>query len=54
MPGWIIVLILLIAAVIGSIVSIVREKKAGKCSCGHKCGACSSCACACVKKGMKK
>ncbi len=53
MPSWIIVLILLIAAVIGSIYSIIKDKRQGKCSCGHKCGACASCAC-CAAKNKKK
>lgn len=40
--GTIIVLLLLAAAVILVIRRIIKDKAAGKCSCGGNCGACAS------------
>ncbi|MBQ1546102.1 MAG: FeoB-associated Cys-rich membrane protein [Clostridia bacterium] len=48
MQSWVIVLIVIIAAVIADIVYLIRRKKSGKCSCGHDCGTCGGC-CKCNK-----
>ena len=38
--GTAIVLLILAAIVFLIVFSMVRDRKAGKCSCGHKCGNC--------------
>ncbi|MBR5091573.1 MAG: FeoB-associated Cys-rich membrane protein [Ruminiclostridium sp.] len=43
MPSWIIVLIVLIGAVCAAVIGVVKEKRSGKCSCGHDCSACKCC-----------
>ena len=49
--GTIIVSILLILAVAGIILSMVKDKKQGKSSCGGNCAHCKMCASACKQGG---
>ena len=43
MPVWVIVLLVIAAAVTADVIYLVRKKKSGKCSCGHECGCCKGC-----------
>ncbi|MGN1114868.1 MAG: FeoB-associated Cys-rich membrane protein [Oscillospiraceae bacterium] len=38
--GTIIVLVLVLAIVGGIVFKLLKDKKSGKCSCGHNCGCC--------------
>ena len=41
MESWVVVLIVLIVIVTLIVINMVRDKKAGKCSCGHGCQNCA-------------